>query len=232
MGCDTKGVLLTSSKNVMAVCSVVGYALDRLIQNEQKALFPEVRFFNEESRAKFQKVKWVLNPSTESVSGVFRYHGEDRQLFVTFSCDVDNLKWAPQSISMSMGSWGHSDTLMLAVLYALSIFGPVVYDYNDCDSIDAALLDERLNIMQLLALQVVSAHYAEKLIGMADDKSVFAENIPFEILTGMNRADFAEIQKVDDCNERWDALKAYATNKVSAPSIPALAMFCVKACKA
>jgi hypothetical protein len=213
MGCDTKGLLLTPKKDVMLVMSIVERTLNRRIAEERDILFPQARPWDKEVTEQFQLVRVELAASSGMALVIFRFAGEDRRMHVFFDCDCDHEDLAPHSISFSMGCWGRSDFFMQSVLHALSMFGPVYFDHNDCDNIDMAPLAEApLSILGALSLGYLTPWMAEKLAERIGEPALFPEGkLPLDILG----VPYAALPQNSESTLRWDALVTLANQSAA-----------------
>lgn len=156
MGVDTKGFVATKCKDVFFVVRLAEEALNRLIRPHTKAALLAGRAADEPP--KYRTVSTRLLADSEGVQLNFTYEGEDRTLWMYFTCDCDNEDYTPTSISLSLGCWGHSELYMKTVLQALSPLGDVYFDYSDCDDVEKALLEvEPLTYVTACAAGVESA---------------------------------------------------------------------------
>jgi hypothetical protein len=133
MSVDTKGVVVTSCKEIFFVCALVERALTQYIA-------PKARKEHASAR-KGSEPEWTLptirlSSAGELVQFHFRFNGEQRILWLFFTCDCDNLELGEQSLSLNLGYWGSSETIMRIVLEALACLGPTYIDVNDCDDVD------------------------------------------------------------------------------------------------
>lgn len=150
MGMDTKGAVATDCKDVFFVISRVERALNRLIrpgwENDRATPGLEAANFN------FKLCHTELKADSGGVQLHFTYMGEQRSMWVFFDCDCDHQDIAPQTLSLSIGCWGHSDLFMMTALESLAILGEVYFDHNDCDGEDLAKVDVPvLSYMELCA---------------------------------------------------------------------------------
>jgi len=123
MGCDTKGVVVTTNKDVKLISTRIGDTISKI-----KGHRPEFPHLRPNSR-----VSPEYNPWNNFLSFYF-YDGTDyRKLMVFLECDCDNKKLGEHSISMLLGCWGNSEELMKKFLDALSDLGDCYIDVNDCD---------------------------------------------------------------------------------------------------
>lgn len=123
MSVDTKGVVLTTCKDVMFVSRLVEKTINRMIRVEHKATRPIQGLCTT-----------TLSTESELVRISFTFQGDSRMLNVLFGCDVDHLDLAPQCLCLSMGDWGNSRAIMKTVLRSLSCLGEVWLDECDCDT--------------------------------------------------------------------------------------------------
>lgn len=213
MGCDTKGVVLTSSKDVFSICALIEGALTQLIKDERNIEFPDgPRFWGDENVAKrFQLPRLEMSPETAYVRVRFLFKGEERMLSVFFHCDCDHTDLAPKSVSMSLSAHGESELLMQQVLYVLGILGEVHFDANDCDSVDLAPLTERMSsLFEGLARGYLSAHQLEDLADRFEDGGLFAKDATFEEVFGCTREVFDALVAEPDHTTRWNRMREFA----------------------
>jgi hypothetical protein len=129
MGCDTRGIVVTDEKDFFLIMGKIKTAIDNLIQIERTGWDDEDNILSTIN---------VMGGGIRMATLSFKYKGEERNLFIHFDCDSDSN--FGKSIILSFGCWGNSELLMKTVLYSLSDFGEMYYDYNDCDDIDMAQL--------------------------------------------------------------------------------------------
>lgn len=209
MGCDTKGVLLTNKKSVMDVCVAIENALNSLIRSERKIAFPTAKPWDKEANAQYKMVRWELSTGARLAIANFTFLGEQRSLHVFFDCDCDHTDLAPRSVSMSIGYWGHSELLVKLALHALSMFGPVHYLANDCESSGYVPLGEvPVTVMTALANGYLTAYQAEMLAERFEEASLFPEGVSFEAVFGVAQEAFNVSET--DAGARWAALEALA----------------------
>lgn len=157
MSVDTKGVVLTHYKDVLVITALVERAVSKVVNEERELMFPAVRRWDEKVQEQFRTPDVTLRPESGMVDFGFRFRGENRSLKLFLTCDCDHLELAPKSVSLSIGCWGSSDIIMQSALHALSLLGPAYYDYNDCDSLDLAPLQEvRPTLLEAVRLDYVN----------------------------------------------------------------------------
>jgi hypothetical protein len=163
MSVDTKGVVVTTCKDVLLAAGLVDNSLKRLIQSEMRLAGRAFRELDLTQRAaQFDLPTLQLMPEQGMVSIHFTFKGDVRRLLMFFTCDSDNLALGPKSISLMMGCHGDNVLLMKTALHALSILGPAYFDENDCDSIPLAPLGEYTpNVLQALRLGYWSSYYLQ-----------------------------------------------------------------------
>lgn len=210
MGTDTKGVVLTQYKDVLAVCSLVERAITKVVNEERELVFPGKHLYSKEVTAQFASPNIRLTPESGMASVTFKLHGESRDLMLFFTCDCDHTDLAPQSLSMSLGCWGSSDILMKTVLHALSLLGPAYFDHNDCDDTPMAPLGEfRPNLLQAVLLGYVSPIYLDKWYGRVSEIGLTDPSELRQFL-GASPAKFNKAFALQDFEEEQIAVKALA----------------------
>lgn len=198
MGVCTKGFVLTPCKDVLLIAALVQGGLDRIINDAARKRYPrQLAVRNEE----FRTCKVVLSPSSGLAQVGFTYDGEVRMLWLFFDCDCDNVKFGPQSISMSLGCNGRSELFMRVALHALSSLGPAYLDLDDGDDVGPALLDEpQCSMLDAVGLGYLSPYQYERLLEQQRPPGKHP------------------LEGEEHCGHRWKALKDLAEKNVSLPS--------------
>lgn len=152
MSVDTKAFIATPCKDIFFVAARVQRALDALIRPLR------INALRSEKPNSYQLTTVELCPDSAIVRFHFQYEGHNRTMWLFFDCDCDRVEYAPQSLTLSMGCSGRSDLFIKTAAHALSMLGPVYYDYNDCDEVPWALLQEQpaLNFVSACRLRVAS----------------------------------------------------------------------------
>lgn len=134
MGVDTKGCVVTKTKDVFEVVRVINGKVKTAIEQESG-----VRGFRVNLSENFRLPSVRVSEVSNSLCFNFKFKGEERQLLVHFDCDVDlenHTEIAGDScLWLSIGCWGSSEFLMKEILTALQGFGKTYIDVNDCDSV-------------------------------------------------------------------------------------------------
>lgn len=130
---DTDGVVVTRCKDVLFVSGLVDRALRRRIEPLAREERSRQRKNDPKERA------WVsptvlLSPDSDLVQFQFTFNGEQRVLWLFFTCDCDHQDLGPASLSLSLGYWGSSEEIMRIALEALACLGPTYIDVNDSDA--------------------------------------------------------------------------------------------------
>ena len=224
MSVDTKGVIATDCKDVFLISSLIERSLNSLIQFEKRMEFPGATAFSA-GATKYRTADARLCSGPSMVQLMFMFKGEERLLSVFFTCDSDNLAIAPQSISLSIGCHGDSAVLMKSALHALSILGDAYYDYDDCDNVPLARLDEYIpNVMNLLQLGYVRAPQIEEFVKLHDAGKSFFKNRTFEQLFGTPESQVREALAIEDHTIRWDCFELMAKD-LESPSLKFMSEF-------
>lgn len=210
MGVSTNGVIVTPVKDVMAVCSVVERALNKLVRTGLDLQFPErVSRLSREGRSLYRDVDWRLTPESEGAQAYFTIRGHRRFMHVFFTCDCDHKDLGPQSLSMSMGSGGVGPLAMKTAAWAASLFGPAYFREEDTRDEINLLPHPRLDIRTALALGIVTAYTLERWAEahLAGQRTPLGEG-EFIKVFGMSEIWFKGKQGIKDPSERWKALEA------------------------
>jgi hypothetical protein len=219
MGVDTKGFVLTGCKDVMLVCATAAAALDKLILDERKVMYPtRVSYLSSEARDSFRTTSLRLAPDTELVDLEFVFKGERRCLKIFFTCDCDHKEYGPRSLSLSLKCWGESELFVMTVLHSLSILGPVFFDANDSDCVDPAPLQEsRINVLKGMKMGYIPHTHLDRWL-TAWDNGLYTEGMTPEQFFGMSEAQARELAGRTDFKSAWDELEQLAAMQVVAPS--------------
>lgn len=148
MSVDSKAFVTTDKSNFQAVASSVTNALNMWIREKLDKAVEASEYMN--------RLHYIHN-NDDYTNGVrvqvtddFQYYqimftvaGENRMLgmFTDCDCDVKYLTEDPVFL-FSIGHWGLSEEIMTIVCHALSEFGDVYWDKNDCDDIDYELVSK------------------------------------------------------------------------------------------
>jgi hypothetical protein len=217
MSVDTKGVIATDCKDVFLISGLIERSLNSLIKFEKRMEFPGATAFSP-TAGKYRTADVRLCTSTAMVQITFTFKSDEYLLSVFFDCDCDHLALAPQSISLSIGCRGESAVLMKTALHALSVLGDAHYDYDDCDSVPLARLDEYVpTVMNLLQLRYILAPQVEELVKLYDSGSAFFYNRAFEQLFGAPESWVRDVLGIEECTNRWDHFKQMAKVRGSPP---------------
>ena len=132
MSADTKGCVVTESKDAFSVVRVVNKAIKALIENKTGEKGYKVNLIEGFSLPIFE-----IDANFEAVSCSFSYVGEQRKLSLIFCCDYDLEDYeeikGEKCIWLSLGSWGSSVEIMRAVLKEMSSIGECYIDESDAD---------------------------------------------------------------------------------------------------
>lgn len=110
MGVDTKGILLTDTKDVFLVAKTVRAALEDVAKPEP-TLIPTVQR---------PKIELGINESVDLLWAHFtEKSGKPRRLSIFFTCDCDNTRFGPNSLTLSLAANGNSIDVVGAVLAKL-----------------------------------------------------------------------------------------------------------------
>lgn len=134
MTVDTKGFVLTNKKDVFKVYEIIRKALVELMMEETGAR--DWHHLGKEGKYSIPDADLYENGC---IYVNFDYNGEQRRLFVAFTCDSDYSDFRKgKKIILSLGCWGSSIHLMECALKALSnkFNAPAFIDEDDCDSVD------------------------------------------------------------------------------------------------
>ena len=210
MSVDTKGVIATPVKDVLAVSAIIEQALNRLIRRARLVAYPDRHVIDEAVLNEFKNVSTSLSYGASFVRMDFIYKGEHRNLNVHFDCDSDSKAIAKESLILSLGLWGSSELIMRTVLHALSVFGEAYIDVNDSDSVDIAKVEvPRLTLFQALAHQYLSAYQLERLVEKFQQGKLGMEG-SLEDFLGISEERFNELMAIADSQLRWGAMESEA----------------------
>lgn len=221
MGVDTKGCIATPVKDVLMVCAIVERALNRLIKTARLVAFPDRHSFGmyrDDVKEKFREVDMDITSGATFVRFNFVLDGEARHVSFFFDCDCDHLDIAPKTMSFSMGCWGNSELIGKTILHALSLFGPVYLDRNDCDSEDMVPLDAaRITLLEALSIGYVTAYTVES-IAEKFARDELGLDMTFREFCGVTRAVYTKLTAIEECQERWAAMEALASSMYPQPT--------------
>lgn len=129
MGISAKVVCITKDQNVFKVAKVVEKGLKKLL-SEYKSKATRIDPDN-----RVQRVE--LSTIGEMISFEFTINKEVRSLSVCFGImsDYEELGPGPR-IVLSVGTWGKSDEIIMAMCKTMSELGPTFYKFNDCSEPD------------------------------------------------------------------------------------------------
>lgn len=133
MSASAKLVCSTNNKDVFEV----GAAIEKTLKDLMKAhLSPELKNCGPIHIYRALNIKMGFCPSSKYLTFDFKLGEENRTLMVHFGCDSDYEKLNNKpKIICSMGSWGKSDEIILALCKTMKEeFGSVHYTLNDCES--------------------------------------------------------------------------------------------------
>jgi len=128
MGNDTKGVVITTVKDVRSIALPLVEVISKIKGRDPKS---KVKIGNPNALVDVE-----YNPKSDYFSIYFWDGSDRRRLFVCLYCDGDHKDLGPLSISMSLGCWGNSVELMQSFLKSLSHLGDCYIEENDCDEED------------------------------------------------------------------------------------------------
>lgn len=189
MSVNTKAFIATPCKDICFVAARVQRALDALIRPLWKSNL------RSDAPAQYQLTTTELCPDSALVRFHFQYEGQNRTMWLFFDCDCDRVEYAPQSLTLSMGCSGRSDLFIKTAAHALSMLGPVYYDYNDCDDVSWELLQEQpaLNFVSACQQRVasVSQHSLKQWLACYDQKLLRPG--AFEEIVGIPRQQAEEL---------------------------------------
>jgi hypothetical protein len=135
MSVSTKGIVDTPCKDVFFIMDQVEQAVKALVRPGWK------RWMQTEGPLfEMPTVELVANSNAAKVH--FTIEGDRRTLWVFFRCDEDNTTYAHQSISISLGAWGDSCSILRAVLGSLSMLGPCYLEESDANNVGYQRLAE------------------------------------------------------------------------------------------
>ena len=132
MGVDTKGCVVTDSKDAFSVVKAVDKAIKTLIENKTGEKGYSVNLIEG-----FRLPTFEISTYFDMVTCSFSYVGEQRKLSLIFCCDCDlknheEIK-GEKCIWLSLGSWGSSVEIMKVILKELASIGECYIDESDAD---------------------------------------------------------------------------------------------------
>lgn len=217
MGVVTRGVILTPFKDVFAICSLAERAINKVINEEKKLMFPGERPWSSKCLEFFANAKTTISPESELLDCSFRFQGENRALKIFLGCDCDNAELGPKSLSLSLGLWGSSELLVKTVLHALSVIGPAYFDLNDSDDVDLApMAEKRPNLLQAVKLGYMAISQLEDWKERLPFLGISNSEIP-EFL-GCSEKSFCAAINLEDYELRREAIK-HLVNSVNQPRV-------------
>lgn len=218
MGVDTKGVLVTPIKDVFLVTSLIERSLNKLVMDARHLEFKErIPFVSARARKLYRTPEFRLLPNSEGVQVNLCIRGYSRMLTLHFHCDMDHLDLGPASISMSMSSFGHSDIIVQAALYALSLLGKVYYQREDTGYTPLAeLAAPSLTLPEALSLGFVTAYPFSKWAKrhLAGTGNFVGD---FEEVFGCTPEWFLTNDQSEDIGEGWRRLEKQVHRDVVLP---------------
>ncbi len=214
MGVDTKGFIATACKDVAVIGILVEGALRAFITEEMRTRYPE-RTQRALRMKEFSMPQVELSQRMSVMSFNFKLNDEKRSLKLFTTCDCDNTKrGVPQSLSLTLGCWGESPTMMKLALHALSVLGTPWYDENDCDSIDIAPWPQpRITIVQALGFGYIDGYDFPELVA-AFDRGALPGMGAFIDVFGMSREEFELLEAIKDFKERMSAYEEFGRDSV------------------
>lgn len=216
MSCDTKGFVLTPCKDVMLLAGVVERALNRFVLDEAKLQFPDCRgmLLTAPAREKFRLPKAELSADSDLVQFHFLFDGEKRTLWMFFGTDCDREDFGPHSISLSLGQWGRSDTILQLALHALSFAGPAYVNTAQglADESFQSLQESRASYLDLLALHYVSCLRLEKFVQLWDSP-LRPDDVTADMFFGAPEAVVREWVARENYSSAWDEMTAMARQR-------------------
>lgn len=183
MSVNYGGFVLTQCKDAMLIAGLFAKTFDKLISDERKREFPDMRSFAPEVKERYTPCETRLVPSSDMVQLSFTFRGERRTCSVFFDCDCDRLDWGPKSVSYSMGSAGYADLFIRAASYSLSVLGEVwVYDESKGDADDVAeRLDEKIpTLADLASLGFLNFHHVPRLVAIFKNDPRWSETLCYK----------------------------------------------------
>lgn len=197
------------------IVGIVERAINQLIRTEQKIHFPgEGLGRSPASREQFQTCTTTLYADSGMLNIDFTFLREKRSLKLFVACDSDRVKYGPQSVSATLGCFGHSTLFMKTVAHALSLLGPAYFDANDSDDVDEAPLDETPpSLLDAVKLGYIRTTAIDHWL-LAWDQGQFAQDgLTAGRFFGCPEAVFRELVGRADYQSAWDELDALASAK-------------------
>lgn len=128
MSVSTSGFVLTETKDVFAILSIIE---DNLIQLVKKYSLGDVLF--RDSTSKLPVIE--CRPDGKFFSIRFKVNNESRILMVHFDCDCDYKEYGNSKIIWSVNYWGLAEEIILSICEAMKPYGQVFYEANDYDGV-------------------------------------------------------------------------------------------------
>ena len=136
MGADTKGFVMTEQKNAFEVGEKVVRAIEELMSQvsydwRTSSIIQKVQG----EPLQFSTPEVTMSTFSRMLTVTFIFNGEDRQLNIHFDCDSDGEACGyldGSKIILSLGAWGSSIEIMMAVMQALKVYGDSYLIENDC----------------------------------------------------------------------------------------------------
>lgn len=152
MGVDSKVFVVADKSQALAIGQAVFEAIEKwqrelLDKNAHAHGLTRLQFlFNENENKKPNGSPMWTNGARIHASSFecfqidFTVEGDHRTLwyFTDCECDTDYIT-KEHTFLFSIGHWGRHARIMHEVIKALTPFGPVYYDHNDCDEHDYVL---------------------------------------------------------------------------------------------
>lgn len=198
MGVDTKGVVVTTCKDVMFVALSIEQAVKRVLEMVLPATQTPLQ------RLRALAVDIECSPSTDSLRFRFEINGDQRQLSVFFGCDCDHLDKGAQSVSLLLGAWGDSVLIMECVLRVLSVLGPTYLNEAD-SSAEGYVLQPGVATFTELALAgqfTLPTRVLEKWVACYEAGQMRADGMAFRDLFGFDAPAAAKVLAADTLAER------------------------------
>lgn len=126
MSISTNGFVLTETKDVFSILSIIESTLIKLIKKYSQ----NVPVF-QDTTSKFPKIE--CDPRLGFFNIYFKVKGESRILTVHFDCDSDYSEFGGSKIIWGVNYWGLSEEIVLGICKEIKPFGQVYYEANDCD---------------------------------------------------------------------------------------------------
>ena len=125
MGISTTGFVLTDTKDVFSVLSIIESTLISLISKDaNKSIWLD-------DNCKLPVIE--CNPRSKFFSIKFKIKNESRILMVHFGCDSDYSEFGNSKIIWGVNYWGMSEEIVLGICKEMKQFGQVFYEANDFD---------------------------------------------------------------------------------------------------